>query len=599
MKTTERVLSTVSAVLLLVGMLAVGTVFGTAAPLPVFTDEAAGMRYYAVDNGSLLVPDVSLNNGGNLTDWSAEAPYVLRNDTDSDIDTYIDTFTGSDKQTRTAIACPAGAKLYYKLTVTGNTAVVQPKAENGDVEHLLTTTCTGKALEATNYGITEGSYEGVLEVESIWGGASGGLRVILRPHSSLTLTAMQFVNGEVIEEPFEGSVIYKNEAGGKQYRTVKNGSLLVPDVSLNNGGNLTDWSAEAPYVLRNDTDSDIDTYIDTFTGSDKQTRTAIACPAGAKLYYKLTVTGNTAVVQPKAENGDVEHLLTTTCTGKALEATNYGITEGSYEGVLEVESIWGGASGGLRVILRPHSSLTLTALQFVNEEEYVPEQPEQPEKPVKKVLKDLLPKNADGFSGELGEAGALLTFEDGKVLLTVREGKEGAATVAYFDYKALGEKDKFLLCYDFTVKGGTASVTLCAGMNGEEKSRTFANGETSLNLTERIAEVAGIEPVMNGNLALLQLPEGSYQGVLDLSDVIPESFKTEGYAWWTTSLGSADMEIELRELSFASGVEASPKAEKPGNPEEPVPAGEAAPAAVAVAAVLSAAALAAAYRKKH
>ena len=393
--------------------------------------------------------------------------------------------------------------------------------------------------------------------------------------------------------------VFTDEAAGMRYYAVDNGSLLVPDVSLNNGGNLTDWSAEAPYVLRNDTDSDIDTYIDTFTGSDKQTRTAIACPAGAKLYYKLTVTGNTAVVQPKAENGDVEHLLTTTCTGKALEATNYGITEGSYEGVLEVESIWGGASGGLRVILRPHSSLTLTALQFVNEEEYVPEQPEQPEKPVKKVLKDLLPKNADGFSGELGEAGALLTFEDGKVLLTVREGKEGAATVAYFDYKALGEKDKFLLCYDFTVKGGTASVTLCAGMNGEEKSRTFANGETSLNLTERIAEVAGIEPVMNGNLALLQLPEGSYQGVLDLSDVIPESFKTEGYAWWTTSLGSADMEIELRELSFASGVEASPKAEKPGNPEEPVPAGEAAPAAVAVAAVLSAAALAAAYRKKH
>ena len=393
--------------------------------------------------------------------------------------------------------------------------------------------------------------------------------------------------------------VFTDEAAGMRYYAVDNGSLLVPDVSLNNGGNLTDWSAEAPYVLRNDTDSDIDTYIDTFTGSDKQTRTAIACPAGAKLYYKLTVTGNTAVVQPKAENGDVEHLLTTTCTGKALEATNYGITEGSYEGVLEVESIWGGASGGLRVILRPHSGLTLTALQFVNEEEYVPEQPEQPEKPVKKVLKDLLPKNADGFSGELGEAGALLTFEDGKVLLTVREGKEGAATVAYFDYKALGEKDKFLLCYDFTVKGGTASVTLCAGMNGEEKSRTFANGETSLNLTERIAEVAGIEPVMNGNLAVLQLPEGSYQGVLDLSDVIPESFKTEGYAWWTTSLGSADTEIELRELSFASGVEASPKAEKPGNPEEPVPAGEAAPAAVAVAAVLSAAALAAAYRKKH
>ena len=87
----------------------------------------------------------------------------------------------------------------------------------------------------------------------------------------------------------------------------------------------------------------------------------------------------------------------------------------------------------------------------------------------------------------------------------------------------------------------------------------FLNDTRDIPLSELLPKIAGVDPVMKtddkGN-PQAQIPAGHYQGIIDLSEYIPEGFDQFSHlgAWYTGK------RLTVRRLEFVTGAEVTPPA---------------------------------------
>ncbi len=161
----------------------------------------------------------------------------------------------------------------------------------------------------------------------------------------------------------------------------------------------------------------------------------------------------------------------------------------------------------------------------------------------------------DHWSGETHDI-IKYSYEDGVHTFSRKGLLDGGAQVVYFSPEY---HKNWLLSYDFELDGellyiGIIHVTV--GDNVDSPERMFLNGKPEIQLAEKMAAVAGIEPIVHesDNGDTTYLPGGHYKGVIDVSDLIPDGFKYLQHAY----IGFTGKKVTVRDFSFVSGVEASP-----------------------------------------